>query len=203
MGTGEQPTKELAPRLLLNGVCAALVCSNGFSALTATITWRSKEEASGFASFSNYGYATRALSILKGAKSDFENNYLFDTRALAQAEVFDDFLEQASHLLENEYYGPAAIIAGIVLEEGLRRLCRQNNVTLPARPTIGPMNDALAKTGLYGIVVKQRILALAAIRNQAAHGQWKEFTLKDVEQMIEWVKLFMENSFGNAQMSIQ
>ena len=65
------------------------------------------------------------------------------------------------------------------------------------------MNDALAKTGLYGVVVKQRILALAAIRNQAAHGQWNEFEVKDVEQMIDWVRTFMENSFGNAGLAIK
>jgi hypothetical protein len=58
------------------------------------------------------------------------------------------------------------------------------------------MNDALRKQGFYGIVLKQRISALAAIRNKAAHGEWKEFGEKDVEQMIAQVQLFIENCFG-------
>lgn len=144
----------------------------------------------------------KALGVLKAAKDDFEHGFLFDTRALIQAEVFDDFLEQASHLLDTGYYGPAAVIGGIVLEEGLRRHCRQNDVAIPARATIGPMNDALAKTGLYNNVLKKKISALAEIRNQAAHGQWKEFNMKDVEQMIDWLRIFLENSFGDVRVAI-
>ncbi len=74
-----------------------------------------KEQSSGFTSFSNYEYVTQALSILKAAKTDHEKGYLFDTRVLIRAEVFDGFLEQAAHLLENGYYGPAAVITGCVL----------------------------------------------------------------------------------------
>jgi len=155
-----------------------------------------KEQSSGFDSFSNYDYVAQALSILKAAKTDYENGYLFDTRALIQAEVFDDFLDQAAQLLENGYFGPAAVVAGAVLEDGLRKLCQQNNTVVSARATIEPMNVALAKTGLYGIVIQQKISALAAIRNKAAHGKWDEFDANDVGQMIGQVRIFMENSFG-------
>jgi len=155
----------------------------------------------------DYSYGTKtvqkALGIMKAAKDDFEHGYLFEIEGLIQGQVFSDFQDQASHLLNNRYFGPAAVIAGIVLEEGLRRLCQQNNVSVPTRPMIGQMNDELAKTGLYNNVVKLRISALAAIRNQAAHGQWKEFTVKDVEQMIDWVRIFMLNSFGEARLAIQ
>jgi hypothetical protein len=68
---------------------------------------------------------------------------------------------------------------------------------------IGEMNDALAKSGLYSNVIRTRISAIAAIRNQAAHGQWKGFTVKDVEQMIDWVRIFLENSFGDSRLTIQ
>src|ERR1044072_6184151 len=64
---------------------------------------------------------THAFGILVAAKDDYEHGYLFETRALIEAEVFDDFLEQARHLLDNKYYGPAAVVAGSVLEDGLRK----------------------------------------------------------------------------------
>jgi hypothetical protein len=81
----------------------------------------------------------QALGIMKAGKEDFEHGYLFDTRALIQAEVFDNFLEQATHLLEFGYPVPAAVIAGCVLEDGLRKLCQQNNVALKPKMTIDPM----------------------------------------------------------------
>lgn len=140
-----------------------------------------------------------ALGIMKAAKDDYEHNYLFDIRSLIQAEVFDDFLEQAMHLLERGYHGPAAVIAGCVLEDGLRRLCVQNSVPVPSRTTIEPMNVALVKSDVYGVVLKGQISALATIRNTAAHGKWNEFDTKDVEQMISDVQIFMENCFGSTK----
>ncbi|MFL6210127.1 MAG: hypothetical protein ACJ74W_14830 [Pyrinomonadaceae bacterium] len=69
-----------------------------------------KERSSNFGRSANYDHVMQALSILKAAKADYESGHLFDTRILLQAEVFDDFLEQAEHLLRNGYYGPAAIV---------------------------------------------------------------------------------------------
>jgi hypothetical protein len=115
---------------------------------------------------------------------------------LIEAEVFGDFLEQAEHLLKNGYYGPAAVITGCVLEDGLRKLCQRNNVSLPAKATIDPMNVELAKAGIYNTLSQKRITALADIRNKAAHGKWSEFNDEDVRQMISQVRSFMEDHFG-------
>jgi len=155
-----------------------------------------KDQSSGFNSFDNYGYVRQGLSILKAAKADYEGGYLFDTRILIQAEVFDDFLDQATHLLENGYYGPAAVIAGSVLEDGLRKLSQQNAIVLPPKSTIDPMNVALVKGGVYNTLLQKKITALADLRNKAAHGNWNEFDANDVEQMIGQVRTFMENTFG-------
>ena len=137
-----------------------------------------------------------AIGILKGAKNDYENEFLFDTRILIEAEVFDDFLEQAEHLLKQGYFAPAAVIAGCVLEDGLRKLCQRNSLALPAKATIEPMNVELAKAGIYNKLVQKKVTALADLRNKAAHGEWTEFTNKDVEDMIRDVRRFMEDYFS-------
>ena len=144
----------------------------------------------------NYSTIKLALGILKAAKDDFENDRLFQTRILIEAEVFDDFLEQAEHLLKSGYYAPAAVIAGSVLEDGLRKLCQRKNVQLSAKATIDPMNVELVKAGVYNTLMQKRITALADIRNKAAHGKWDEFNDKDVEQMIAQVRTFMEDYFS-------
>lgn len=88
-----------------------------------------------FDKFEDYTPAKNALGILKGAKEDYEGGYLFRTRTLIEAEVFDEFLEQAEHLLAVKYYGPAAVIGGSVLEDGLRKLCQRHNLPLSASAT--------------------------------------------------------------------
>ena len=144
----------------------------------------------------HYNSALKAQGILKSAKDDFENGYLFDTRTLIEAEVFDDFLEQAEQLSDKGYYAPAAVIAGCVLEDGLRKLCDRNSITLPAKATIEPINVELDKAGIYNKLQQKRITALADLRNNAAHGEWKEFTKKDVEDMIRDVRRFMQDYFS-------
>lgn len=149
-----------------------------------------------FPKFAGYDSFKKALGILKAAKEDYESGYLFEARVLIQAEVFDDFLGQAKHLLESGYYAPAAVIAGSVLEDGLRKLCMQHNVALHAKPKLDAMNSDLVKAGVYNVLVQKQITALADIRNKAAHGQWTEFTDKDVEQMVVQVRAFMTNHFS-------
>jgi uncharacterized protein (UPF0332 family) len=137
-----------------------------------------------------------ARGILKAAKDDYEGGYLFDTRVLIEAEVFDEFLEQAEELFKKGYYQAAAVISGCVLEDGLRKLCDRNSITLPAKATIDPMNVELAKAGIYTKLVQKKITHLADLRNKAAHGEWSEFTKEDVGDMIRDVRRFMEDYFS-------
>ncbi|MDQ3712683.1 MAG: HEPN domain-containing protein, partial [Acidobacteriota bacterium] len=138
----------------------------------------------------------KALAILHAAKDDYENGYLFDTRTLIEAEVFDEFLEQAEELFKKDYYQASAVIAGCVLEDGLRKLGQRKIPSFPTDKTIDPMNVELAKAGIYNALWQKKITALADLRNKAAHGKWTEFTEKDVEDMIRDVRRFMEDYFS-------
>ena len=60
---------------------------------------------------------TTAAGILRAAREDYANGYLFDIKQLIAAEVFDDLLEQAEHLLDAGYQEAAAVLAGAVLED--------------------------------------------------------------------------------------
>ena len=108
------------------------------------------------------------IGILNSAKDDYENGYLFDTRTLIEAEVFDDFLEQAEELLKKDYFLASAVIAGCVLEDAVRKLCIKNNITLSAKPKLDSMNSELAKANVYNLLKQKKITALADLRNKAA-----------------------------------
>jgi hypothetical protein len=142
-----------------------------------------------------YSPVERAQGILRAARDDYENGYLFDVRRLVEAEVFDDFLAQAEHLLSAGYFQPAAVVAGAVLEDGLRKLCVRHSIDLTAAPKLDLMNAQLAKAGAYSVLVQKKITALADLRNRAAHGRWDMFNSGDVEDMIGSVRRFMEAHF--------
>ena len=147
------------------------------------------------AGYNDGEYIDKGIGVLRSALDDIKGGWLFDAKTLIQADIFADFLEQASHLLENEYHSPAAVVAGAVLEDGLRKLCDQNEITLPSKPKIDGMNAELVKKGIYNKLKQKRITALADIRNNAAHGKWSEFTADDVGRMIEEVEQFMSDFF--------
>ncbi len=135
------------------------------------------------------------VSVVRAAKEDYENDYLFNVRTLIEAEIFDDFLDQAEQLLVKGYFTAAAVIGGSVLEDGLRKLCSKNGMTLPAKPKLDSMNSDLAKAGVYNLLKQKQITALADLRNKAAHGLGG-FTKNDVESMIKDVRRFMEDFFS-------
>jgi hypothetical protein len=148
-----------------------------------------------YSSFDYLWAVTTGLGILKAAKDDYENGYLFNTRTLIEAEIFDEFIEQAEELLAKNYFLASAVIAGCVLEDCLRKLCDRNSITLPAKATIEPMNVELAKAGIYNKLWQKKITALADLRNKAAHNLGG-FTKDDVEDMIRDVRRFMEDYFS-------
>lgn len=149
-----------------------------------------------FPNFHDYSPITQALGVLRAAKDDYEHGFLFDTRLLIEAEVFDDFLEQAEYLLNSGYFQPAAVVIGSVLEDSLRKLCARHEIPLSAKPKLDTVNANLAKQGVYNTLMQKRITALADIRNKAAHGEWDEFTKADVEDMLRSVCQFMETHFA-------
>ncbi len=137
----------------------------------------------------------QGIGVLNAAKDDYENGYLLNVRTLIEAEVFDDFLEQSEHLLSQGYFTAAAVIAGSVLEDGLRKLCIKTGITLSAKPKLDAMNSELTKANVYNLLKQKQITAWADLRNKAAHGQGG-FTKEDVEDMIRNVRRFMEDYFS-------
>jgi len=143
--------------------------------------------------FHDVGPVEKGLGIVKAAKDDIEHGFLFNARVMIAAEVFDDFMEQAEHLLSAGYHQPAAIIVGCVLEDGLRKLCQRRSIRLPEKPKLDQMNSDLARQGAYNQLVQKKVTALADLRNKAAHGRWDQFGAEDVAEMLRQVRSFMEN----------
>ncbi len=143
-----------------------------------------------------YSPASRAQGVLKAAKDDYENEHLFEIRRAIEAELFDDFLEQAAYLLDSGYYQSAAVIAGCVLEDGLRKMCEAGGIALSNKPKLDKMNADLAKGGIVSKLLQKRITLLADLRNKAAHGEWEQFNREDVEEMVPAVRRIMEKYFS-------
>jgi hypothetical protein len=92
---------------------------------------------------------------------------------------------------------PAAVLSGAVLEKALRTLCDQQNPPISTnksngeRKTLDPLITDLRKDRVFNETKAKQLRAWAAIRNHAAHGEFDQFTRKDVENMIRGIKNFL------------
>jgi hypothetical protein len=145
----------------------------------------------------NYSVVMRsALAVLREASQDYNSGYLFETRRAITAEVFDDFLEQAEYMLSSGFYYLAVVIAGCVLEDGLRKLMVLQSLTVPEKPKLDLMNAELVKAGVYSVMIQKKITWLADLRNKAAHGKWDAFSQTDASDMVAGVRRFLEDNLA-------
>lgn len=144
----------------------------------------------------------KGLSYLRGIKSDFENGFLENLTLAIEAEIAADYMGQAEQLLAegkiDKYdYVPAAVLSGAVLEKALRTFCKEQNppvktINSKGEPlTLTPLIEGLKKVDFFKETTAKQLKAWAGIRNDAAHGNFENFSRTDVEAMIQGIKIFL------------
>ena len=136
-------------------------------------------------------FVGKGLGILRGALDDVEKGYVQTLREIAAAAVFSDLLDQADHLLKNEYLMPAASVAGAVLENGLRSLAERNNITVKERDNLSALNSKLADKDVYNRLRQKQVSVWIEVRNNADHGHFDKLTETDVADLIKGVRNFL------------
>ena len=96
----------------------------------------------------------------------------------SRRDFFTDFLEMAEYLISNGYKDPAAVMAGSVLEEHLRQLCKKESIDteetkedrqVPKKAD--RLNADLAKAEVYSKLDHKADHGLARSPQQC--GSWK------------------------------
>jgi len=144
-------------------------------------------------------YNTQILGgIIEALKADLEAGYLSSVEELIHGEVFGDLLESATYLLDEGYKDPAAVLAGGVLEEHLRQLCKKNGIEIITNTKSGIkpkkadlMNAELSKAGAYSKLEQKNITAWLDLRNKAAHGKFDEYVKEQVSTVIFGIRDFV------------
>jgi len=151
------------------------------------------------------GFArSRLLDAITGAltalRLDYAAGRLAGFPELIHADLFSDFLGMAEYLLEEEKLkDPAAVLAGGVLEEHLRKLCDKHGIDAEFADAGGrrvpkkldSMNADLAKAGAVAKNDQKQITAWAGIRNDAAHGHFGNYQREQVALMVQGIRDFL------------
>lgn len=145
------------------------------------------------------GRINEELGVLDALEFNIENDYIANFSDLIRGDLFSDYLEMASHLLEEKYRVAAAVIAGVTLETHLKDLAVKNEIDIEFTNKKGKLvhkkadslNSELAKKKIYSKNIHKQITAWLGIRNSAAHGKDDEFTHNEVKLMIDSVSNFI------------
>lgn len=142
------------------------------------------------------------LGIINSIKAEIDNGWLYNSfKSIVSSEIFSDFIEMAEYLLSEKYKDTAAVIIGSVLEEHLRQLCQKNQISLETTKGDGSiipkkadvLNADLAKAGIYSskVLDQKNVTAWLDLRNKAAHGKYSEYSLQQVELILQGVTEFI------------
>lgn len=135
-------------------------------------------------------------AILEAMRDDFAAGRLRGAAELIHADVFTDFLEMGTYLLDEGYKDPAAVIAGSTLEGHLRKLCDKHGVPT-TDPTTGAarkasmLNADLRKAGAYDKSDEKSVTAWLGLRNDAAHGDYAKYVAGQVALLVDGVRDFI------------
>lgn len=137
------------------------------------------------------------IGALNAASEDYARGYTWTFKEIVHADVFDDFLEMASYLIDDGgFKDAAAVLAGGTLEEHLRQLCQKHGVsttTVQGRPKqASVMNDDLKNLPVYQQPLWRKVQSWLDIRNDAAHAKYGNYAQTDVEQMIDGIRDFID-----------
>jgi hypothetical protein len=146
---------------------------------------------SGFDSSAGHGAA-----ILVALKSDVEAGYLRRQEDLIAAAVFSDFLDMAGHLLDADYFLPAASLIGAVVEDGLRRIADSSGVARAPKDDINALSSKLREKGVFTPLIAKRLTLWAEVRNNVDHGHFDKVKAADVAEMYRGVVDFMAEWLG-------
>lgn len=134
------------------------------------------------------------VGILVALRQDVEAGFTQSLAELLHADLFSDFLEMAEELQTSGYKDAAAVIAGSVLEEHLRKLALKAGV--PAEANGKPrkaesLNGDLANAGVYNKLEQKSVTAWLDLRNKAAHGHYDDYDRKQVASLIRDTRDFL------------
>jgi hypothetical protein len=138
------------------------------------------------AHFQRYPVISLTFKDVKAATSD-------STLKAVRAVLVDAF-QKHRYLLEEGYKDAAAVIAGGVLEEHLRKLCARHGIAISVsgRPKkTEAMNSDLATAAAISKLDQKNVTAWLDLRNKSAHARYSEYSQPQVELLVQGIQDFI------------
>jgi hypothetical protein len=144
-----------------------------------------------------YGFAINkgvgaGTAILESMIEDIKRGLLSSVADMARAETFDNFLDHAKYYQSKSYKRESGVIAGVVFEDSIRRICEKHGITQKGE-NLDALISELTKNSILSQTKAKRARVAAHVRTKATHAQWDEYDLPDVATTIEFTEELILN----------
>ncbi len=136
-----------------------------------------------------------AGAVLQSALSDIDAGLIADFGNAIRAETFDDFLDHAEAYQQEGQKPAAGVLAGVVFEDTIRRICRGKGISEKGRNLEDLISD-LARQGVINALQSKQAKVAAHVRTKATHAQWDEFDLDGVSNTIQTTRRLLQDHLG-------
>lgn len=160
----------------------------------ANAPYRSKADLIASRSFGYmiHDHVGELAAVLIALQNDADLGLLASVADRTRAETFDNFLDHSDAYLRKNRKNESGVIAGVVFEDSLRRICRKNQIVEKGFRVDGLISD-LSSKGLISRVQAKRARVAAHVRTKATHAQWDEFEAEDVQASIRFTRELIES----------
>jgi hypothetical protein len=131
--------------------------------------------------------------MLRALLPDIDAGLLGDLGNKIRAETFDEFLEHAESYRKEGRKNEAGVIAGVVFEDTIRRICQ--NMEIEGHK-LEDLINALAKEGAITKQQSKQAKVASDVRISATHARWEELNIQAVEATIQFTKSLLRDHLG-------
>jgi hypothetical protein len=168
-----------------------LICKNSTDVYQAQIS-KLARRPSGYMVNASVGSTT---AILQRLSDDIDHGLLTTLSNTIIAEAFDNFLDHAEEYRKKGRKQEAGVIAGVVFEDTIRRICRDRGLIDKGKRLEDLIND-LVKNGTITSQQSRQAKVASHVRTKATHAQWDEFDLEGVSATIQITQRLLQDHLG-------
>lgn len=141
------------------------------------------------------GAVSVLLGMLQHVQQDFEAG-LLNLEARVSAQTFDDLLDHADAYLGQKRHEPAGVLAGVVFEDTVRKLCDKHGILQDGIPLENLLSELVKKSVMTPFERKEASTA-AALRTSATHARWAEYGLVQVGPVIDFTRRLIREKLAS------
>jgi len=143
-----------------------------------------------------YNKANQIRGLIEADLNDIENGFILGQEFIIANEVFDSVLEEAKFFIfEQKNKDIGAILLRIVLEDAIKRIAKKEKLDIEDKK-ISTLNEELKTKNYFIQTVWRQNQAWLDIGNKAAHGEFEEYNLVQVENFYNGLVGFLSINFS-------